>query len=111
MEHERSAQGVSKVELAEILNTSRSQLNRLLDPDNDDVTLAALKRMATALGRGIKMELGDELVVASKSKLKTHVRTGKFVVGGGMGKAVVAAKRARKSRKPSRTNARTAKRA
>lgn len=111
LEQERAAQGLSKVALAERLNTSRSQLNRLLDPDNDDVTLAALKRAATALGRSIRMELGDELVVASKLKPLGRAGAGKFIPGVGIGKAAAAAKRARNTRKTSRTSARTAKRA
>lgn len=37
-------QAISKVEMAKRLQTSRSQLDRLLDPENDTVTLAALAR-------------------------------------------------------------------
>ena len=37
-------QNISKVEMARRLETSRSQLDRLLDPDNDRVTLAVLSR-------------------------------------------------------------------
>ncbi len=50
-------QRVSKVEMADRLQTSRSQLDRLLDPDNDAVTLAVLMRAARAIGRDIKLEL------------------------------------------------------
>jgi hypothetical protein len=39
------------------MSTSRSQLDRLLDPANDDVTLSTLARAAEALGREIKLEL------------------------------------------------------
>jgi len=52
-----AAQRISKVEMARRLNTSRSQLDRLLDPDNDKVTLAALSRAAEAVGRRLKVEL------------------------------------------------------
>ena len=52
-----SAHRISKVEMARRLNTSRSQLDRLLDPDNDKVTLAALSRAAEAVGRRLKVEL------------------------------------------------------
>ena len=48
---------ISKVEMARRLATSRSQLDRLLDPDNDTVTLATLAKAAHALGRTIKLEL------------------------------------------------------
>jgi len=51
------AKGLSKVQMAERLDTSRSQLDRLLDPDNDAVTLAVLTRAARAVGRDIRLEL------------------------------------------------------
>lgn len=50
-------QHLSKVEMARRLDTSRSQLDRLLDPDNDTVTLATLARAAKAVGRSLKLEL------------------------------------------------------
>jgi antitoxin HicB len=50
-------QKVSKVEMARRLKTSRSQLDRLLDPDNDTVTLSTLARAAKAVGRGLRVEL------------------------------------------------------
>jgi DNA-binding Xre family transcriptional regulator len=50
-------QHISKVEMAKRLETSRSQLDRLLDPDNDTVTLATLARAAKAVGRTLKLEL------------------------------------------------------
>ena len=50
-------QRISKVEMAKRLETSRSQLDRLLDPDSDTVTLAALAKAARAVGRTIKLEL------------------------------------------------------
>jgi DNA-binding Xre family transcriptional regulator len=60
LEEAREKQGLTKAALAERMGTSRSQLNRLLDPDNDDVTLAALERVAAALGREIRLELADD---------------------------------------------------
>ncbi len=50
-------QRISKVEMAKRLETSRSQLDRLLDPSNDGVTLAVLSRAAQVVGRSIKLEL------------------------------------------------------
>jgi hypothetical protein len=50
-------QAITKVEMARRLNTSRSQLDRLLDPDNMGVTLEALSRAARAVGREIRLEL------------------------------------------------------
>ncbi len=49
--------GISKVEMAKRLDTSRSQLDRLLDPDNDKVTLATLSRAAKVVGRQLTLEL------------------------------------------------------
>ena len=50
-------QHISKVEMARRLETSRSQLDRLLDPSNDGVALAVLARAARVVGRSIKLEL------------------------------------------------------
>lgn len=50
-------QRVTKVEMASRLDTSRSQLDRLLDPDNDGVTLGTLSRAAHVLGRKLTVEL------------------------------------------------------
>ncbi|MBL8548466.1 MAG: XRE family transcriptional regulator [Hyphomonadaceae bacterium] len=49
--------GVTKAEMAKRMGTSRSQLDRLLDPDNDDVSVSTLARAAAALGREIRLEL------------------------------------------------------
>ena len=50
-------QNITKVEMARRLETSRSQLDRLLDPDNDRVTLSVLSRAARVLGRSLNLEL------------------------------------------------------
>ncbi len=50
-------QGITKVEMAKRLDTSRSQLDRILDPDNDAVTLGALAQAAQVVGRSLKLEL------------------------------------------------------
>jgi DNA-binding Xre family transcriptional regulator len=42
---------VSKSELAGRLQTSRSQLDRLLDPENTAISLDSLERLARALGK------------------------------------------------------------
>ena len=49
--------GLSKAEMARRMHTSRSQLDRLLDPENDSVTLTTLQRAATAVGREVRLEL------------------------------------------------------
>lgn len=50
-------QGLSKTALADRMKTSRSQLDRLLDPKNDSVTLDTLVRAAQAVGRRLHLEL------------------------------------------------------
>jgi DNA-binding Xre family transcriptional regulator len=50
-------QDISKTELARRMKTSRAQLDRLLDPDNESVTLGTLTRAAQAVGRNLRMEL------------------------------------------------------
>lgn len=54
---EMKSQGISKKKMAERLETSRSQLDRLLDPQNDSVTLGMLTRAAKVVGRGLRLEL------------------------------------------------------
>ena len=50
-------QGMNKTTLAKRMKTSRAQLDRLLDPDNESVTLGTLARAAKAVGRQLRMEL------------------------------------------------------
>ena len=50
-------QGLTKSELARRMKTSRAQLDRLLDPENESVTLGTLTRAAQAVGRRLQMEL------------------------------------------------------
>lgn len=50
-------QQLSKKGMAERMETSRSQLDRLLDPKNDSVTLDTLSRAAAAVGMELKVEL------------------------------------------------------
>jgi antitoxin HicB len=48
---------ITKTELATRMKTSRAQLDRLLDPENESVTLGTLARAAQAVGRHLRMEL------------------------------------------------------
>ena len=54
---EMKAKGITKVKMAEMLDTSRAQLNRLLDPTADNVTIASLAKVAKMMGRSIHIEL------------------------------------------------------
>jgi antitoxin HicB len=52
-------QGVTKRAMAERLRTSRSQLDRLLDPENPSVSLEALARAARAVGKTVSLRITD----------------------------------------------------
>ena len=51
------AQNLSKTRMAARMKTSRSQLDRLLDPENEGVTLHTLKCAAAAVGMRLELEL------------------------------------------------------
>jgi plasmid maintenance system antidote protein VapI len=47
---------ISKNKMATLLKTSRSQVDRILDPKND-ITLGSLQRAAAMVGRRVTIEL------------------------------------------------------
>jgi predicted XRE-type DNA-binding protein len=49
-------QKISKNKMAALLKTSRTQVDRLLDPKND-ITLGSLQRAAAMVGRRVSIEL------------------------------------------------------
>lgn len=49
--------GISKVEMARRMKTSRGQLNRVLDPTQAGVSLDTLNRAAAVVGRKVRLEL------------------------------------------------------
>jgi antitoxin HicB len=51
------AQNLSRKRLAERMKTSRSQISRLLDPKDGNVTLSTLQRAAKIVGRTLRLEL------------------------------------------------------
>ncbi len=51
------AKHLSQAKLAKLMGTSRSQIGRLLDPEDGNVTLATLQRAAEMLGRKVRLEL------------------------------------------------------
>jgi len=50
-------ENLGKAEMARRMRTSRSALDRLLDPENPSVTLQTLQSAAQALGGRLKIEL------------------------------------------------------
>lgn len=50
-------QNLSRARMAELMETSRAQLARVLDPEEFNVTLDTLARAAKVLGRRLSIEL------------------------------------------------------
>ncbi len=48
---------ISKTRMAEMMETSRAQVDRLLDPKNSSATLETPMRAAKAVGRELRLEL------------------------------------------------------
>jgi predicted XRE-type DNA-binding protein len=48
---------ISKTEMARRMHTSRSHLDKLLDPENERVQLDTLKKAAAAVGKRVRVEL------------------------------------------------------
>lgn len=57
IELEMKQANLSKTAMAHKMRTSRTALDRLLDPSNASVTLQTLERAALALGKTLKIEL------------------------------------------------------
>lgn len=67
--------GMSQVQLAERLQTSRTQVRRLLDPDNTSITLATLQRAADVVGH--RLVIGFEpLAPVAKPRRSVVVKRG-----------------------------------
>ncbi|WP_332812118.1 helix-turn-helix domain-containing protein [Sphingomonas sp.] len=54
---EMREQNLSKSSMAEMMGTSRAQLDRVLNPKEQNVTLETLGRAARAVGRRLRVEL------------------------------------------------------
>ena len=54
---EMKEKGITKVRMAEMMRTSRNQLDRVLNPTDGNVTLETLQRAAQVLGRKVHLEL------------------------------------------------------
>lgn len=50
-------EGLSKNQMAKRMKTSRSQLDRILDPANDKIQLDTILKAAQVLGREVRLEL------------------------------------------------------
>jgi DNA-binding phage protein len=52
-------QGITKRAMAERMGTSRTQLDRLLDPDNGAVHLKTIARAARVIGKKLRLDMVD----------------------------------------------------
>lgn len=50
---------LTKTAMVKEMKTSRSSLDRLLDPNNSSVTLDTIERAAKAIGKRVRLELVD----------------------------------------------------
>lgn len=57
IQKEMEERQLSKSALAVLMNTSRSSLDRLLDPENPSVTLLTMESAAIALGKKLTVQL------------------------------------------------------
>ena len=48
---------ITKKHMAEMMKTSRAQVDRLLDPDNGSATIESLQRAARIVGRNLSLQL------------------------------------------------------
>ena len=51
------SEGISKNQMAKRMKTSRTQIDRLLDPDNPNVLLGTVQKAAAAIGKRITITL------------------------------------------------------
>lgn len=57
LEQEMKAQNITKTKMAEMMNTSRAVVNRLLNPDNSSLTLSTLESATHALGKRLNISI------------------------------------------------------
>lgn len=54
---EMKTKHMTKQRLADLMRTSRAQVDRILDPEKGNVTIETLQRAALLLGRRLRLEL------------------------------------------------------
>ena len=57
LEDAMKVQNITKTKMAEMMNTSRAVVNRLLNPDNSSLTLRTLEAASTALGKRLSISI------------------------------------------------------
>jgi antitoxin HicB len=75
IEQAMAEQNMTKVDMAERMKTSRSQVDRLLDPHNNKVQLDTLQRAALAVGGSLRLELTGVRLGKAVGRAKKSVRS------------------------------------
>ncbi|MGB7402184.1 MAG: helix-turn-helix domain-containing protein [Arcobacter sp.] len=57
LEKSMEEKDISKTDMAKKMHTSRTSLNRVLDPMNTSITLATMENVAAALGKRLQIAL------------------------------------------------------
>lgn len=57
LSEEMKKKRITKKHLAELMHTSRAQVDRILDPEKGNVTIETLQRAASLVGRQLHLEL------------------------------------------------------
>ena len=57
IEQEMQAQNITKTKMAQLMNTSRAVVNRLLNPDHSSLTLNTLESATSALGKKLSITI------------------------------------------------------
>ena len=57
VENKMKEESISKSRMAEMMQTSRSAVNRLLDPTNNSITLKTMENTARVIGKKLRLEL------------------------------------------------------
>ena len=60
IEQAMTEMALTKAEMARRMQTSRSQLDRLLDPRQTNIKLHTMQRAATVVGKRLRIDLVDE---------------------------------------------------
>lgn len=59
IEEAMKSKKISKQKMAERMHTSRTQVDRMLDPKNDKVSLETIHRAASVVGKRLRISLED----------------------------------------------------
>ena len=74
-------ENITKADMAARMRTSRTQIDRLLDPRNNRIQLDTLQRAALAVGRSLKVELARTASAGHRHRAadRTRARAGNKV--------------------------------